>query len=400
MKLLKIFSLLFVFIGSCSQKETDRFTEIQSPASGNSSLPRLYTDDTNATFISWVEETGDLAQLKYARFDGTSWSNSKIIAEDSTWFLNWADYPSVIGYKGSPFAAHWLNKKSGGTYAYDVNISTFETEIWSPPFVPHLDETPTEHGFVSMVPMSDSTLLAVWLDGRETEGRDHHEYSDLEKAMTLRGAVIHKNGTTLEKYLIDDSVCDCCNTSLTKTDDGGYILAYRNRTGKEIRDIYFTKFKDGEWSKPISVHQDHWKITACPVNGPSIASEANLVAVSWFTGAHNNQSVKFSISEDFGKTFAEAITLDDNTPAGRVDIDIEGNTIYVSWLSSKNEKDFLILNAFSTSGELVKADSISGLSTKRQGGFPQLEVVDGKILVAYTELIEGKKQVKMLQKKL
>jgi len=34
------------------------------------------------------------------------------------------------------------------------------------PVRPHADATPTEHGFVSLVPMTDGGFVAVWLDGR------------------------------------------------------------------------------------------------------------------------------------------------------------------------------------------------------------------------------------------
>lgn len=397
MKSLKTLSLLLIFFCSCSQKETSRFIEIQSPASGNSSLPRLNTDDSNTTIMSWVEETEDLAQLKYAKFDGSNWSDSKAIAEDSTWFLNWADFPSVISYKGAPLAAHWLNKKPGGTYAYDVNISTFSNESWSSSFVPHQDNTPTEHGFVSMAPMSDSTFLAVWLDGRETAGRSHDEYLDIDKAMTLRAAVIHKNGKVLERYLIDDSVCDCCNTSLTKTDDGGYILAYRNRTSKEIRDIYFTKFRNGEWSQPKPVSQDNWEIAACPVNGPAIASEENIVAVSWFTGANDQEKVKLGISNNFGENIQNILLIDDKNPAGRVDLMIKKGKIWLSWLSEVDEAGQLNIAAYTFKGELINQYFIPNVSAKRSSGFPQITKADKGILIAYTEVFEEGKRIRTFE---
>ncbi|MAL16483.1 MAG: hypothetical protein CL670_10100 [Balneola sp.] len=396
MKLYKILSVALLFIIGCSEKEVATFTQIESPAGENSSLPRLFIDESGTVFMSWVEEKGNLAELKYSTFEDSFWSDPKVIAKDSTWFLNWADYPSIIARDGAPFAAHWLNKKTGGTYSYDVNISTYQNGDWASPIKPHEDETPTEHGFASMIPMSDSTFLAVWLDGRETENRDHNEYSNIEKAMTLRGAVIHKNGSILHKYLIDDSVCDCCSTSLTKTNDG-YMLVYRDRTNEEIRDINYTKFKDGVWSEPKPIHSDNWKIAACPVNGPSVDSEDGTVAIAWFTGANEEPAVKLSVSNDDGKTFSEAILLDTKGPIGRVDVEVSDDKIWASWLSAEKPNGHLKIASFTKSGKLLETHIVEeGISSERQAGFPELEIVDRKLLVAYTEVIEKEKRVKNL----
>ncbi len=70
MKLFKILSVLLFLITGCNQKNALTFNEIESPAGENSSLPRLYTDETGTTFLSWVEETENHAQLKYSSFDG------------------------------------------------------------------------------------------------------------------------------------------------------------------------------------------------------------------------------------------------------------------------------------------------------------------------------------------
>jgi hypothetical protein len=65
-------------------------------------------------------------------------------------------------------AAHWLVKRGSATYAYDVNITQSKDggKSWSKPIVPHRDNTQTEHGFVSLIPLNDGRLGANWLDGR------------------------------------------------------------------------------------------------------------------------------------------------------------------------------------------------------------------------------------------
>lgn len=360
--------------------------ELDSPAGDHSSLPRLYTDNTGTVFMSWVAEDGEMSTLKYASYANGVWSAPKAVASDSGWFLNWADFPSIIAYDGKPLAAHWLNKREGGTYAYDVNIAAFGGS-WSAPVTPHNDNTASEHGFVSMIPVSDSTFYSSWLDGRETAGRGHDDYSDIEQAMTLRAAKMDQDAHILEEYLIDDSVCDCCTTALTKTDKG-LVVAYRNRTAGEIRDIYTSRFQDGSWSEPTPIHEDHWEIAACPVNGPAIDASAETVAVAWFTGAGDLPTVKLAISDDYGQSFGTVLEVDSVHTAGRTDLNISRDRIWLSWLSENDEESVLKVRAYRFDGELIQEYSLSGVDSRRSGGFPQISPVDSGLMVAFMQRSE------------
>ncbi|WP_421774681.1 hypothetical protein [Gracilimonas sp.] len=396
MRLLILLSV-FLLVNGCSETADIQLQEIPSVAGNNSSLPSLYTDNTGIVFMSWVEERDNIADLNYATFKNNTWSEPSVISADSTWFLNWADYPSIIGHNGQPMAAHWLNKKPGGTYAYDINISAYTNE-WSDKTIPHQDETATEHGFLSMLPASDSTFMAVWLDGRKTAGRDHHEYADLSKAMTLRGAIIDRNGLVLEKFLIDDAVCDCCNTSLAKTENG-FIVTYRNRTEDEIRDIYSSVFRDGSWSEPKPVHNDNWEIAACPVNGPAVEVQNGVVATSWFTGANGENKLQLGISNDHGNNFDKVISVDNQNAVGRTDLVITADKIWVSWLSSADGAGQLNLASYSLAGEPLNQYSIPNISGKRSTGFPQITKSEYGILIAFTDVSEESKQIRMFELK-
>tara|TARA_R100000005_G_C4949751_1_gene170759 strand:- start:448 stop:984 length:537 start_codon:yes stop_codon:yes gene_type:complete len=175
------------------------------------------------------------------------------------------------------------------------------------------------------------------------------------------------------------------------------MLVYRDRTNEEIRDINYTKFKDGVWSEPKPIHSDNWKIAACPVNGPSVDSEDGTVAIAWFTGANEEPAVKLSVSNDDGKTFSEAILLDTKGPIGRVDVEVSDDKIWASWLSAEKPNGHLKIASFTKSGKLLETHIVEeGISSERQAGFPELEIVDRKLLVAYTEVIEKEKRVKNL----
>ncbi len=370
---------------SCTGSPEPDVSTMSNPASQNSELPFLYSDNTGDIFLSWVEPTsveGEFS-LKYSQLSSNNWSTPAEISRSNNWFVNWADYPSIIAHSGEAMAAHTLRKIPGNTYSYNVNIIlNKDSETWHRPFTPHNDSTATEHGFVSMAPLGKGEFWAAWLDGRRTEDRSDKEYFDLNKAMTLRAALIDSSGNVTNRSLIDDSVCDCCQTSLVMTAKGPF-LAYRNRTGEEIRDIYFSRYENGTWSEAVPIFDDGWKIGACPVNGPKATAKDSLVAVSWYTGAGDKSTVKTAISTDYGKTFGEPIIINRGGTSGRVDVVItDQKTIFVSDISKHEDSYYLTAHRVDLKDRSVKAYRISEMSGSRRSGFPQMELVEDKLIFA------------------
>ncbi len=384
-KLLKLF-IVFMVLGSCTKSKTIQL--IENPTSEESSLPRLFTDNTGTVFMSWVQQKDKLATLKYSKFIDYKWTEPLVVSESEEWFVNWADFPSVIAQNGEPVAAHWLKKIPGNTYSYNVEVAAFSGGSFNEPIVPHTDNTATEHGFVSMVPVSDSSFYAIWLDGRNTSG-GHDEHGDLSTAMTLRGAEISETGMVLNEQEIDAAICDCCNTSITST-PGGLLAVYRDRTEEEIRDIYITKMKNGSWSKPKSVHEDNWKIAACPVNGPSIDSFNSTVAVAWYTAANDNPVVKLAFSTDQGDSFLPPIQLDGIASLGRVDVLMnDEESAWVSWMSRTENSAQLNLQLVSKNGEITESHTVTEMNPSRRSGFPQITKTKENVLIAWTDYSES-----------
>lgn len=386
--------LLIVFLISCSTGEIPEPQEVASPAASGSELPALFTDDTGTVFLSWVEETGrgDSVALQYARWTGEGWSSPAAVAYGDDWFVNWADFPMVAGRGGEPLAAHWLHKVPGGPYSYNVRMRMNRPEAgWGEPLTPHDDGTPTEHGFVSLLPHGDRSVLAIWLDGRRTDGRAAEEYSDLDKAMSLRSAVVSDDGTVSERAEIDAAICDCCQTALAGI-PGGAIAAYRDRTGEEIRDIYISRYLGGQWSEPVPVHRDGWRIGGCPVNGPVLASSDSTVVLAWYTGADDDYRVRAALSRDAGATFGDPIDLDGGDPVGRVGAAIaENGQVFVSWMEKETDSEArLMVRRIDDSGADGPALSVAPMAASRSSGFPAMTASGNTLFFAWTTIGEEK----------
>jgi hypothetical protein len=362
--------------------------ELPSPAGQGSGQPNLAVSPDGHVYLSWIERLGEgRFSLRFATVEKDGWSTPRVIAEGSNWFVNWADFPSMIALPDGSLAAHWLVKSGQGTYEYDVTISrSFDGgKTWDKPFVPHRDGAKAEHGFVSLFAAKDGSLAAVWLDGREmkpVEGSHNHGHGN----MTLRYVKIKRDGALVDDAALDMRVCECCQTSAAMTADGP-VVVYRDRSEaeKEIRDISIVRLTGGKWSAPRPVFQDGWQLNGCPVNGPAVAAAGRRVAVAWFTGADKISRVKVAFSGDAGESFSQPIAIDDGNPAGRVDVLLlDDGSAMVCWLEKLPEGGAVRVRRVRPDGKLDESITVAPSGTARSNGFPQMARAGGELVFAWT----------------
>lgn len=371
---------------------------LDSPAPAGSFAPQLARASDGSVLLSWLESTGQKAhRLRAARLTNGRWQPPMTIAEGVEFFANWADVPSVSEHGGQLFA-HWLEKSGTGTYAYHVKVrvSTDNGRTWGAPYVPHSDRSATEHGFAAFFTAPGGKPGLAWLDGRETGGGGHDGPAH-GGAMTLRAALASPDGTRGEA-LLDNRVCDCCPTAAIST-GGAAIVAYRDRSPDEIRDISVVRFANGAWSKPVTM-KDNWQIGGCPVNGPSLAARGKFVALAWFTGANNKPAVKLAHSKDEGRTWSAPVTLSSGIPLGRVAVALtdDGRT-HVAWLDHNDSNGRLLLRTIDSAGKAGKPSVLTPMKTDRNSGYPRMIADGNRLIYAWTEAGPGgAKQVKVARR--
>ncbi len=204
--------------------------EVAPPAGEGSGQSFLSVGRGGRVYLSWIDRLAEKrVALRFAVREGAGWSAPQTVAEGENWFVNWADFPSVVGLADGSLAAHWLVRNGPGTYAFDVRLArSFDGgRTWGEAVTPHRDGTQTEHGFVSMFAAAGEKLGAVWLDGREMKpagsagGHAHGE-------MTLRHATLARDGGLADEEVLDARVCECCQTSAALTSEG-VVVVYRDR---------------------------------------------------------------------------------------------------------------------------------------------------------------------------
>jgi hypothetical protein len=380
--------LVLLPIGACSPPR--KVELLDTPGSGARGEPSLTAGADGKLYLSWVEDHGGDHVLAFSRWEDMPppgrWSPAKEIARGNDWFVNWADFPGMGVLPDGTLFAHWLARVPGGpeSYGIHVTISRDGGVTWSPPVVPHRDTSPGEHGFVSWVVSDPGHMGVTWLDGRDVK---EDTLGHVTGSTQLRFTTVDREGRLGEEVLLDDRVCDCCATSSVRLAGGEILIAYRDRSPDEVRDISVVLRRDGVWSAPRPVHRDGWKIDGCPVNGPAVDASGRQAVVAWYTMPDADSGrVEVAFSEDGGERFDPPRRVDGGDPLGRVDVTMTGNgRALVVWLEQtapgKAEIRAREVRPDAPPGRTVV---IAETSPARGSGFPRVARHRGRTFFAWT----------------
>lgn len=341
------------------------------PAGPGSRTPRLAVAP-DALYLSWQGP----GSVRVSRFDGKSWSKPRTVVESRDLFINWADFPALAAWEGGGLALSWLPKSATGTYTYDVVVATSGDggRTWGAPVSPHRDATKSEHGFVSLVPGKGGRFTAVWLDGRRKVA---------EGPQALYASQWDGTGFLPETEL-DGRVCDCCGTAAVGVGER-VLVAYRDRSPKEVRDMSLVEFADGRWSKDRALSRDGWTIDGCPVNGPALAAKGDRVAALWYTMTGDKPAVKLAFSEDGGKAFGAPTALDSGHPAGRVDlVMLDDGSAVAAWLEN-GEEPSILARRVKPDGSASAPYEVARSTGSRASGIPRLARWGNRVIAAWTD---------------
>ena len=342
--------------------------------------PNLMVTGGGAVVLSWHEPLDSGFALRFSVREDDGWSDPRTIVAGLPFFVNWADFPSMVELPDGNWAAHWLEKIAASTYAYHIKmvVSTDRGLTWGEPFSPHSDESLSEHGFVSMAAF-EQNVGVLWLDGRQTLGHESER-----GPMSLRFTTLDTHGVPGRDVLVDDRVCDCCNTAMASVTDG-IVVAYRDRSEEEIRDIAVRRISDGEWSEPLHVGNDNWHYPGCPVNGPALSSRGDDVAIAWYSAPGQRPLVQVAFSSDGGRSFGEPARVDEGSTLGRVDVAyLVDDLAIVTYLQQDDEDGTVRARLVSSDGDAGDPWTVAETLASRRSGFPIVAISEGKLFFAWT----------------
>ncbi|WP_133500520.1 sialidase family protein [Cognatilysobacter terrigena] len=354
--------------------------------------PDLAVAPDGSVLLSWIEQDGDAQHLRFARWRDGHWTGPQSIANGEG-IGNTADMPHVRETPDGALWATWLRRGSGGS-ARDVVLarSSDDGRTWSTPVAVNTDGTATEHGFAALWPEGRDSIGIAWLDGRATEGHTMQGMDHGERGATmLRGATFDANLARHNERVLDVSTCDCCQTDVVDLD--GPTVVYRARRAGNVRDIALLRRSATGWSTPHAVHDDHWSIDACPVNGPAITASGRSTTVAWYTMPASTPLVRVATSADGGANFAPAHELATGTGVlGRLDAAADARGVWLSWLEEQGDGQRLRVARLPTGSATPSSiRDVANVGGRGRGtGWPRMVAAADGAHVVWTDVIGGR----------
>jgi hypothetical protein len=227
-------------------------------------------------------------------------------------------------------------------------------------------------------------LGLVWLDGRDQE---LNTKDPLGGSMALYFASFDAQWKQTAETAVDARVCECCQTAAVLTPDG-VLTAFRDRSPEEVRDIKVSRLESGAWTPAASLHDDNWKIEACPVNGPALSARGRDIAAAWFTAEGDKGRAFAAFSQDAGRTWSTPIRLDDGVSSGHVDIEwLDDGSAVASWVEFADQRSRLRVRRVWPSG--ARSDAVEPPGSVRVSGYPRMTRAGNELILAWTDSESG-----------
>lgn len=383
--------------GACSRETPAGPTPLPGAApisvsvAGGAQTPNVQVGTDETLTLTWQEEAGDASVVRLAtRPAGGPLSEPTTLTRSSSLFVNWADFPAAMTYGTDGLFAAWLQRFDEGE-GYGLRFATRDAggTGLSTDAQLHARTDGPEFGFISTTPSPDRGLALFWLDGRESGG---HAGGG---AMQLRAATLTEAGEITERRLVDDRVCDCCQTSAATT-AAGPVVVYRDRSAAEIRDIAIAGPRPDQRR---TVAADNWKIAGCPVNGPAVAARGDHLVVAWYTGAHDKAAVRVAFGGVTG-SFGTPVGVDLGAPLGRVDtVWLDDDRALVSFVETTagGSKGLLLARTVTRKGKVGPPWIVADVDPSNATGFPRMTRQRDDLVWAYTDASVEPSTVRLVQ---
>lgn len=380
--------LLLLALGACAFAQTLKPVAMPNPAPAGSLQPNWALASDGSALLSWVEPAkDDTYTLRYAARHGSAWSEPHTIASGRNIWRHPAEIPGLISLSDGTLLAHWVEKgsaKDTSDAEYVFVASSHDGIHWTAPAMAHHDHAAVQHGLVSMVASGPHEASVLWLWALKGE----------DGPVTLMRTVVDAEGKEIKEEALDTDVCSCCPTSTVKTSKG-ILVAYRDHTSKDIRDVAVLRFENGRWSASKIIYADNWEINACPVNAASAAAKDDRVAIAWYTEANDKPKVQLVFSSDAGATFTKPIVLNTGDTLGYAStvLNADGGAT-VSWIEEGEKTASLMVRSVSPAG--VAGPVLRVVEASRTSlGYPRLSRSGNETWVAWGDAKTGVKTAQL-----
>jgi hypothetical protein len=288
------------------------FAILDKPHESHVSAPAVAVTREGRAVVAWIAQQGHDNDVFVAQ-PGSA-AKPVRVNPDGLHVESLHQPPGLALGPGDEVYVTWSSPKpipAGGLFASDLRLSrsldggkTFESPLRVN------EDRPISHSFEGLGVTPDGTVIVAWVDSRAGSNTANTYLARI----TERGSRVE---ATLK--LDDGETCVCCRVDVAAGPRETVAVTWRKVFPGSIRDMVVGVSRDGARSfGPAGlVHDDRWKINACPHRGGSLAMDARgRVYLAWYTETADGQPRMLFAASGDGVRFAPPSRL--NTAAGYI----------------------------------------------------------------------------------
>src|SRR5665213_35253 len=378
--------LLLLTVAACGFAQALKTVAVPNPAVAGSIQPNWAVAADGSALLSWVEPTkGGGYTLRYAVRKGAAWSEVRTIATGRPFWRHPAEVPGLVSRSDGTLLAHWVEKGKESSDEENIFVSSSKDGLhWTAPAMAHHDHSPVQHGLVSIAASGPKEASLFWLQALKGE----------DGPVSLMRTVVGADGKEIKEEELDKDTCSCCPTSVVNTGKG-LLVAYRDHTPKDIRDIAVLRLEGGKWSTSKILYPDKWEINACPVNAASAAAKDNRVAIAWYTEADDTPRVQVVFSSDAGATFTKPTKVNTGDTLGYASTALNSDGgAFVSWIEEGASSASVMVRLVSPAGVAGPALKVAE-GPKSSLGYPKMVRAGSETWIAWGDAKSGIKTAQL-----
>jgi hypothetical protein len=360
--------------------------ELRHPASGHEahvSSPALAVAADGVPIVAWAAaQHGAGNQLYVARMSGdpvAARANPPELAVDALHHS-----PRIAVASGGDVYLSWSSAKpkpEGALFASDLRLS--RSSDGGRTFAGHVrvnDDRALSHSFDGLAVAPDGTVLVSWLDSR-AGGPNARAYL----------ARVSDRGARVDGIVeVGADACVCCRLDLAPAPKDTVAVLWRRVFPGDIRDMVLSTSRDGgrTFADASLVHDDRWRITACPHRGGALGVDGRGRAyASWYTEGRDGRPDLYFATSDDGRRFGPRRRLHTSTTSipdhARMAVDRDGRAAIV-WEDATAVRRQVLLRYTADGGRTLSRVHTLSSSIKAWG--PDIAVGrDGSFVAAWHE---------------
>lgn len=361
----------FVISTSAAFADSSGFTNptVISDVAGNSTIPQLEVSG-NDVYAGWIDNSAGKFGAKFAKSadGGNSFGREVNLgniggAPDN---IRIAQYEGSVGAVWQSFSenrssiAFAISNNNGANFSGPIQISGNAKDSAFP-----------------QIAMSGSNVYVSWLE------RTAGDVTNVFFAKSDDGGKSFSTPVAITNHTGNSGI-----PKMTADKDNIYLMWEDNR--KNNYDIFLVASNDSgkTFGAPVNISQNPGNSGA-----PQMIINGDSIYAVWMDDSSGNFDILFSKSSDGGRTFSSPVNVSETKlDSGYPQLYGDGNSVYVAWTETINDKNYDIFFAKSTDSGNTFGQPLNISNSPGESGWPQL-AVDGNVYVSWVDNSTGKYDV-------